>query len=102
MRNSWTGQLKAREALKDALVGCRSRAAPMGILVQQMVETADTENRNKARAEQPNGLKKTERPRRQLRQIRRSRPKRKRLLGLKRTMVHHASLKLQHQSSGHG
>ena len=53
MRNSWTGQLKAREALKDALVGCRSRAAPIGILVQQMVETADTE-----RAEQPNGLKK--------------------------------------------
>ena len=53
MRNSWTGQLKAREALKDALVGCRSRAAPMGILVQQMVETADTE-----RAEQPNRLKK--------------------------------------------
>ena len=49
----------------------------MGSLAQQMVETADTDE-----AEQPNGLKKTERPRRQLRQMRRSRPKRKRLLGL--------------------
>ena len=51
--------------------------------MQQLVETADTDE-----AEQPNELKKTERPRMQLKQMRRSRPKRKRLLGLKRMMVH--------------